>query len=75
MKKCFFGGFTRKEKTTETRLPTNGDKMRAMSDEELAAWCRDCVSCAVCPMLSACNGNIHTCTARWLGYMKAVANV
>ena len=75
MRKYFFGGFTRKEKTTETRPPTNGDKMRAMTDKDLAAWCHNAVSCAVCPMLPACKGNVATCEARWYAYFKAVSDV
>ena len=72
---CFLKKLRREEKEPEPRPMTNGDKMRAMSDEELAVWCRDAVSCAVCPMLSACNGNITTCTSRWYGYLKAAADV
>ena len=59
----------------EPRPMTHGDKMRAMTDEELAVWCRDAVSCAVCPMLDVCRGNISSCSARWYGYLKAAADV
>lgn len=59
----------------EPRPMTHGDKMRAMSDEELAAWMRDSVSCAICPMRDACRGNIKTCSARWYAWLKAAADV
>ena len=67
--------FGKQKKAPEPRPMTNGDKMRAMSDEELAEFCHNAVSCAVCPMLSACKGNVATCEARWYAYFRAVADV
>lgn len=56
----------------EPRPMTRADKVRAMTDEELAAAAENSVSCAVCPMLDACKSNVRRCRAYWLGYLKAV---
>lgn len=56
----------------EPRPMTRADKVRAMTDEELAARAAEFVSCAVCPMLGACKSNVYRCAAYWTGYLKAV---
>ena len=45
---------------------TNADKIRAMTDEELAEWMRDIMS-GWCPKrTSLCDGNCKKCTLDWL---------
>lgn len=36
---------------------TNGDRIRAMTDEELAEAICDCLSCAMCPAEKLCAEN------------------
>lgn len=52
---------------------TNGDMMRAMTDEELAEW--ECErSCALCPMEDDCDGKMNigylACYKRWRDWLK-----
>ena len=51
---------------------TNGDKIRAMTDEELAEWECD-RACFLCPIVD-CAGRIEAgqekCKQRWLDWLK-----
>lgn len=54
-------------KTGEIHYPSNADRIRAMTDEELAKW--------LGLKVSACNenekcGNDYTCDACWLDWLK-----
>ncbi|MBO4854071.1 MAG: hypothetical protein J5482_02850 [Oscillospiraceae bacterium] len=45
---------------------TNGDKIRAMTDEELAQWLIDCTACTIERFCA-----IHReCDACWLDWLK-----
>lgn len=51
--------------------PTNGDRIRAMTDEELALWldrwCRAADDCVVCPLSDNCpQGQVGVTTLDWL---------
>lgn len=54
------------------KLLTNADRVRAMSDEELASFIHD-RSCAYCPM-DDCDGRMNVgrdaCYKRWLDWLK-----
>jgi len=53
-------------------IKTNADKIRAMSDEELAVWMCD-RSCSLCP-LKDCKGRMEVgrtvCYNRWLDWLR-----
>ena len=54
-----------KNATTE-KQQTNADRIRSMTDEELAEWMRDIMS-GWCPKrTSLCDGNCKKCTLDWL---------
>lgn len=62
----FFGGCD-----YEVEQPTNGDRIRAMTDEELALWldrwCRAADDCVVCPLSDNCpQGQVGVTTLDWL---------
>lgn len=49
---------------------TNADRIRAMSDEELAEWIETIADCDMCPMRKNCHGS---CRLKWLGWLKQEA--
>lgn len=56
----------------ECKPMTNGDKIRAMTDEELAEFfcqisqcCGNDASCSMCPIYDGCAQNVM-CVERWL---------
>lgn len=54
---------------------TNADKIRAMTDEELAEWFCDNVSCG-CACLAICKDcgrDDKSCTQAWLDWLKQEA--
>lgn len=56
----------------EERPLTNADKIRAMTDEELAKWFCDKVSCG-CECLALCRNcgrNDKSCSQAWLNWLK-----
>ena len=52
------------------RKTTNADRLRAMSDEELANFVSLCCgwTCAECPVGKECNGD--ECFSTWLDWLK-----
>jgi hypothetical protein len=70
--------YTYKEKTLKewadsiSKPQTNADRIRAMTDEELASFIYD-HSCAFCPM-DDCDGRMNigrdACYKRWLDWLK-----
>ena len=56
---------------------TNADRIRAMTDEELAEWMVYKVECQYCPIRSAgCAESEASCRTNWLDWLKeeAVSN-
>lgn len=60
---------------------TNGDKIRAMTDEELAEFfcqisqcCGNDASCSMCPIYDGCAQNV-LCVERWLKQCATDTNV
>lgn len=54
----------------EERKKTNADRIRAMTDEELANFVSLCCgwTCAECPVGKKCNGD--ECFSTWLDWLK-----
>ena len=52
----------------------NADRIRAMSDEELAVWLEDVVSCLDCPISKECNSGEH-CRMWMKKWLKQPAEV
>lgn len=61
----------------QKRVVTNADKVRAMSNEELAEWVETFASCRLCPVACGCNGEAlvsrASCMLRWLDWMNREA--
>ena len=52
----YYDGVLQGKPTKYIKKPqTNADRIRAMSDEELAVWLEDVVSCLECPIREECN--------------------
>lgn len=49
---------------------TNGDRVRAMSDEELASTMEDCIKCDGCPVVLGCSIVDVNCYERMLNWLK-----
>lgn len=50
---------------------TNADKLRAMSDEELAEWLEYNISCSDCRLATMCDvNNGKTCFGWWLEWLQ-----
>lgn len=60
------------------KKPTNADKIRAMSDEELAKlfsnWVTDC-DCNDVPCRNYCSPNRLDCEKNWINWLKEQAEV
>ena len=52
----------------EPRIITNGDKIRKMSDEELAELLGDNMNCPTCPAFKDCHHEV--CKISLLGWLK-----
>lgn len=55
---------------------TNADRIRAMTDEELAEWITELTDCAVYPYTrkdAPCISIGQTCAASWLDWLKEEA--
>ena len=52
--------------------PTNADRIRAMTDEELAKIIGDSVLCSECPVFEGhyCSRRTNECHAVWLNWLK-----
>ena len=54
---------------------TNADKIRAMSDDELAMWAAHIAMCAWCPAKNIktdnpCKGFYSECSGNWIAWLK-----
>lgn len=50
---------------------TNADRIRTMTDEELAEFIATHIDCFNCPKpRNGCSENDETCTAAWLDWLK-----
>ena len=55
----------------EDAIPSRADNIRSMSDEELAVFLSDFVSCDMCPVfLKRCDNDDSDCLERWLAWLK-----
>ena len=54
---------------------TNADRIRAMSDEELAEWLAKITDCNECKLyrFNQCMISEETCVCRWLDWLKQEA--
>jgi len=58
----------------DTNVPTNADRIRSMTDEELAVWLTDATICErVCSEEEYCYGN--ECVRRVIGWLKQITEV
>lgn len=58
---------------TTTRAITNADRIRAMSDEELANWITSIEQDAPCPPDGSCSCVKSNCMKGWLGWLQEEA--
>lgn len=55
----------------EYKKPNNADRIRAMSDEELAEWIEYNINCSDCRLATMCDvNNGKTCFDWWLDWLK-----
>lgn len=52
---------------------TNADRIRAMTDEELAEWIFQCLTAGPCPASSSCIRD-EDCVTCWLNWLKQEIN-
>lgn len=56
------------------KKPTNADKIRTMTDEELARFIQQCTDCSWCKIRKeGCCVSDLTCRKRWLEWLKQEA--
>lgn len=59
------------------KLPTNADRIRAMSDEELAEWLAEITDCADCKIYThatnVCMTSDEACACAWLDWLRQEA--
>lgn len=61
----------RRNRTVE---PTNADRLRAMSDEELAEFFEDTTFCDSCSIFkNECGTEKYSCKQRWLDWLRQEA--
>jgi len=61
----------------QKRIITNADRIRAMTDEELAEWITELTDCTVYPHTrkdAPCVSIGQTCAASWLDWLKQEAS-
>lgn len=66
---CAFCGYVKSQCECE-KPQTNADRIRAMSDEELAEWFAETVGCKLCDRLGLCKGNTE-CKEAYLQWLKS----
>lgn len=66
--------FCGKELPMKTEVASNADRIRAMSDEEMAElpWEYD-FQCYMCPNKPLCDDGYKTCKELWLDWLKSPA--
>ena len=64
---CYLDG------TCDCQISSNADRIRAMSDEELAEWMAINTDCFFCKVKNKniCSLDEGTCTEEWLSWLKA----
>ena len=63
--------------TGEVYYPSNADRIRSMTDEELAEWITELTDCTVYPHTrkdAPCVSIGQTCAASWLDWLKQEAS-
>lgn len=59
------------EPITRTPPMTNADRIRAMTDEELAKWIANKVDCQYCSVRSEwCSESEASCRTNWLDWLR-----
>lgn len=69
---CIFP--SNKTETIQVKKPTNADRIRAMTDEELANMWFSYVDCGECPMHRECNMLPQDCLRLALEWLKQEAS-
>jgi hypothetical protein len=62
----------------ENVIRTQGDKLRAMSDKELAAEIGKFMPCSICPLDSCkarANNSMNNCVKHWRDWLKSPVEV
>lgn len=54
-----------------TKLQTNADRIREMTDEELAEKASRMSFCSGCPVNGCCGCEPDECTEAWLAWLRA----
>lgn len=59
----------------EPAIKTNGDRVRAMSNEEMAKFLFDVTACDSCPIVEFCFNITHetNCKTTWLDWLNSPA--
>lgn len=55
----------------ETKPKTNADRIRHMTDEELAEEASRMTFCDACPVTDCCGCGPDECTEAWLAWLRA----
>lgn len=58
---------------SKEKIITNGDRIRSMTDEELAAMASRMITCLWCPVNDCCGCEPDECTKAWLAWLRAPA--
>lgn len=59
-----------------SHLPTNADRIRSMTDEELAIWLASITDCGECEIYSykdGCMASDEACACQWLYWLRQEA--
>ena len=69
---CFQDALEAKwERDAKKVIATNGDKLRAMTDEEMAKGISRMAHCVYCPVRDCTFCTDEECKAKWLSWLKA----
>lgn len=55
----------------ETKAKTNADRIREMTDEELAEKISIIANCVYCPIRCGIFGTLDECKAMWLSWLRS----
>lgn len=55
----------------ETKTKTNADRIREMTDEELAEKISIIANCVYCPVRCGIFGTEEECKAKWLSWLRS----
>lgn len=71
---CYVGELSCDDFEPIVKAKTNADRIRAMTDEELAVFIANAVDCCNCKHpRNGCSENDETCAACWLDWLKQEA--